>query len=142
LIRLGVALHEALTNAMYHGNLELDSALRQDGTEAYFRLAEQRRHVHPYRSRKVEVAVQESPLEGRYVICDAGAGFDPMAVWCDPTDPANLERPSGRGLFLIRTFMHEVRHNARGNEITLVHRRRSAHGPAAPASSRPAPSAP
>jgi anti-sigma regulatory factor (Ser/Thr protein kinase) len=32
----------------------------------------------------------------------------------------NLERTSGRGLLLIRTFMTEVRHNERGNEITLV----------------------
>jgi len=41
----------------------------------------------------------------------------------DPTDPANLERIGGRGLLLIRTFMDEVRHNDRGNEVTLVKRR-------------------
>ncbi|HEY1379785.1 MAG TPA: ATP-binding protein [Gemmataceae bacterium] len=50
---------------------------------------------------------------------DEGPGFDP-ATLPDPLDPANLERASGRGLLLIRTFMTEVRHNDRGNEITLV----------------------
>ncbi|HEX2661032.1 MAG TPA: ATP-binding protein, partial [Polyangia bacterium] len=36
------------------------------------------------------------------------------------TAPQNLDRRTGRGLFLIRTFMDEVRHNAAGNEITMV----------------------
>ena len=34
-----------------------------------------------------------------------------------------MEKASGRGLLLINTFMDEVRHNARGNEITMVKRR-------------------
>jgi anti-sigma regulatory factor (Ser/Thr protein kinase) len=41
----------------------------------------------------------------------------------DPTNPANLERVYGRGLLLVRTFMEEVRHNATGNEITMIKRR-------------------
>jgi anti-sigma regulatory factor (Ser/Thr protein kinase) len=41
----------------------------------------------------------------------------------DPTDPANLGKSSGRGLFLIRTFMDEVSFNETGNEITMIKRR-------------------
>jgi anti-sigma regulatory factor (Ser/Thr protein kinase) len=37
----------------------------------------------------------------------------------DPTDPANLEKVSGRGLLLIRTFMDEVHHNKTGNDQAL-----------------------
>jgi anti-sigma regulatory factor (Ser/Thr protein kinase) len=40
-----------------------------------------------------------------------------------------VETIGGRGLFLIRLFMDEVRHNERGNEITLI-RRRQAPAPA------------
>jgi anti-sigma regulatory factor (Ser/Thr protein kinase) len=40
----------------------------------------------------------------------------------DPTDPENLEKAGGRGLLLIRSFMDEVHHNARGNRIALVKR--------------------
>jgi anti-sigma regulatory factor (Ser/Thr protein kinase) len=54
-----------------------------------------------------------------YVITDEGPGFDPSAL-PDPTDISQLERVSGRGLLLIRTFMDEVRHNDRGNEITMI----------------------
>ena len=53
------------------------------------------------------------------MVRDDGNGFDP-AILPDPTDPANLERVSGRGLLLIQTFMDSVRHNATGNEITMV----------------------
>jgi anti-sigma regulatory factor (Ser/Thr protein kinase) len=38
----------------------------------------------------------------------------------DPTDPENLEKAGGRGLLLINAFMDEVRHNEKGNEITMV----------------------
>jgi hypothetical protein len=42
-MQLGVALHEALLNAMYHGNLEVSSELRADGETAFLAAAEERR---------------------------------------------------------------------------------------------------
>jgi anti-sigma regulatory factor (Ser/Thr protein kinase) len=50
---------------------------------------------------------------------DQGAGFDPASI-PDPTRPENVNRPSGRGLFLMRQLLDEVWHNDRGNEVTLV----------------------
>jgi CheY-like chemotaxis protein len=121
--RVGVALEEALSNGMFHGNLELSSDLRQDGGNAYHLLAEARRCLMPYRNRRLHVHIRLTREEGRFVIRDEGPGFDTSKL-PDPTDPENLLRPSGRGLLLIRTFMAEARHNELGNEITLVHRRR------------------
>jgi CheY-like chemotaxis protein/anti-sigma regulatory factor (Ser/Thr protein kinase) len=120
LIQVGVALREALVNAICHGNLELASELREiDGGKPYLDLAEQRRGELPYRRRRVRVRARETRSEVTYVIADEGPGFDPSRL-PDPTDPAQLERVHGRGLLLIRTFMDEVRHNERGNEITMV----------------------
>ncbi len=119
LLRVSVALREAVLNAMEHGNLELDSALRETDCTAYHQLADRRRDEKPYRDRRVTVRVRETPKEAEYVIRDEGPGFDPAQL-PDPLDPANLEKASGRGLLLIRTFMTEVRHNDRGNEVTLV----------------------
>ena len=121
LLRASVALREALLNAMDHGNLELNSTLREQDGDAYHALAEERRLQPPYRDRRVHVAVRETASEAVYVIRDEGPGFDPSLL-PDPLDPANMEKVSGRGLLLIRTFMTEVRHNDRGNEITLVRR--------------------
>jgi serine/threonine-protein kinase RsbW len=49
---------------------------------------------------------------------DEGQGFDPRSV-PDPLAPENLERPSGRGLFLIRTYMTWSRYNERGNGVLM-----------------------
>jgi CheY-like chemotaxis protein/anti-sigma regulatory factor (Ser/Thr protein kinase) len=122
LIQVGVALNEALANASHHGNLEIDSAVREQGMDAYFALVEERRAREPYASRKVDVRVEFRGDEAVVAVRDEGPGFDPSRV-PDPRDPANLARPSGRGLMLIRTFMDEVRFNERGNEITMVKRR-------------------
>jgi CheY-like chemotaxis protein len=121
-IRVSVALQEALINAIHHGNLEVGSDVRERDEKAYQALIEERRRQKPYRSRRVYVTSKESPAEVTYVIRDEGPGFDPSQL-PDPTDPANLERVTGRGLLLIRTFMDEVHHNTAGNEITMVKRR-------------------
>jgi CheY-like chemotaxis protein len=123
-VRIGVALEEALVNALYHGNLELSSSLRQDDSDTYERLAEERRKQPPHCTRRLFVRTRMSRDEAVFVIRDEGPGFDPAAI-PDPTDPANLDRVGGRGLLLIRTFMDDVSHNAAGNEITLVKRRRA-----------------
>ena len=60
--------------------------------------------------------------EAQWTIRDEGPGFDVRAL-PDPTDPEYLERPHGRGLFLMRTFMSEVAYNDRGNEVRMVKRK-------------------
>lgn len=124
LLRIGMALTEALTNAVDHGNLELDSTLRDEGDGRYEQLREERKLKAPYRDRRVHIKQQLTPSEAVFVIRDEGQGFDPAQL-PDPTDPENLMKSSGRGLLLIRTFMDEVRFNERGNEITLTKRRGS-----------------
>jgi len=121
LIQMTVALREALVNAMEHGNLELDSAMRENDDGSYHRLGRERRSQPKYADRRIYVRARESRGEAVYVIRDEGPGFDTKKL-PDPTDPANMERCSGRGMLLIRSFMSEVRHNERGNEITLVWR--------------------
>jgi len=121
-IRTCVALEEALNNALYHGNLELNSQLREGDRAAYRTLVEERRYAEPYKRRKIHVTVHVEEDHGAFVIRDEGPGFDPR-VLPDPTDPANLEKPSGRGLLLMRTFMDEVAYNAEGNQVTLIKRR-------------------
>jgi CheY-like chemotaxis protein len=122
-LRVNIALHEAIRNAMHHGNLELSSELRDHGVEKFYEEAERRRKMEPYCSRKVHVQVKETPIESHYTIRDEGPGFDVSRMAHDPTDPLHLDKPSGRGLFLMRMFMNDVQFNERGNELTMVHRR-------------------
>lgn len=122
LTRVTVALREALMNAIIHGNLEVGSELRDLDLDAYYRLIEERRTQSPFAARHIHVQATVSPQQVRYVIRDEGPGFDPAKI-PDPTDPENMEKASGRGLLLIRTFMDEFAHNSRGNEITMIKRR-------------------
>ena len=109
-------------NAIEHGNLELDSGLRNDPNGAYQRLASERRRQTPFCDRLVHIRARLSSEEAIITLRDQGPGFDP-SVLPDPTDPENIGKISGRGLLLIRTFMDDVFFNETGNEITLIKRR-------------------
>jgi anti-sigma regulatory factor (Ser/Thr protein kinase) len=121
-LRMGIAVEEALTNALYHGNLELNSELRQNDDRIYYDLAKARAAEPPYCDRRIYVETRHTTDEVSITIRDQGKGFNPAAL-PDPTEPENLERAFGRGMLLITTFMDEVRHNDSGNEITMIKRR-------------------
>jgi serine/threonine-protein kinase RsbW len=88
-----LALDEALANGIRHGN-------RQDPAKT------------------VTFRYRITPEALLAEVEDEGPGFDPDQV-PDPLAPENLERASGRGLFLMRSYMTWVRHNERGNRVTL-----------------------
>lgn len=123
-VRVGVALDEALVNAMYHGNLELSSELRDHDFERYMELADARRAQEPYCHRRLHVQAVLSYNEAAFTIRDDGPGFDHRQL-PDPRDPANLEHLGGRGVLLMRTFMDDIRYNEKGNEVTMIKRRSS-----------------
>ena len=95
-----LALEEAVLNAIKHGHGGAP------GREVLVRY-----HVN---GRRVLVTVE-----------DQGDGFDHERV-ADPLASENLHKPGGRGLLLMRSLMTRVRHNRRGNRVTLCKRRHSA----------------
>jgi len=129
-MRVGVALEEALVNAMLHGNLEVSSALRGESDEVYYALIARRSAEAPYKDRRIHVEALLARDQAVFAIRDEGPGFDPKTL-PDPHDPVSLEQVSGRGVLLMRAFMDEVTYNAVGNEVTLVKRRPTPAAPAA-----------
>lgn len=103
-LNLRVGASEALANAILYGN-----------------------NADP--AKRVRVEVELSREELALVVYDEGAGFDPGVV-PDPTLPENLERAGGRGIFLLRELMDEVRYNDCGNCVRLVLRRERVLHPA------------
>lgn len=89
-----LALEEAVTNAVKHGN-------KGD----FSKRLTVRFHVDPHRTL---IAVR-----------DEGPGFAPGDV-PDPTADENLERPSGRGIMLMHAYMTRVEYNEAGNEVWLL----------------------
>jgi len=118
--RVGIALTEALCNAMIHGNLELDSDLRRFDPETYDKLIRERQEETPYSSRRVYCKARESADRLEYSISDEGLGFDHQSM----AEPADLDLLdiAGRGIMLIRTFMDSVEYSERGNRLVMVKR--------------------
>ena len=91
---IDMAVREAVTNAMVHGNKE-DEA------------------------KTIEVTLNCLGNALEIEVKDQGEGFDPTSV-PDPTDPANIMKTSGRGIFLMRSFMDEVQWTNRPEGGTTV----------------------
>jgi serine/threonine-protein kinase RsbW len=103
-MQIAMAVREAAVNAVLHGN-------------AY----------DP--GKKVTLDFERTAGDLVITIRDQGAGLDPNKI-PDPLAPENLLKTSGRGIFLIRSFMDEVQiHPSQtGTEIKLV---KHVHGPTA-----------
>ncbi|HEX3229460.1 MAG TPA: ATP-binding protein, partial [Pyrinomonadaceae bacterium] len=89
-----MAVRESVTNAMVHGNQEDES-------------------------KSVEVIFNCHDDELEIEVRDQGEGFDPASV-PDPTNAENLLKTSGRGIFLMRTFMDEIEWRNRPEGGTAV----------------------
>jgi len=96
--RIAMSVREATVNAVLHGN-----------------------QYDP--KKRVTVAFEVTPESLSVSVRDEGKGLDPGSV-PDPLAPENLLKQSGRGIFLIRAFMDEVRFRSMdpGTEITLIKR--------------------
>ena len=94
-----LSLEEAITNAIKHGN---------DGDPNKF----------------VTVVADVSDEKLRVVVEDQGDGFEPEEV-PDPTSAEFIERPSGRGLMLMRAYLNFVEYSEGGTRITMERERNS-----------------
>ena len=123
LFSLDIVLAEALENAIFHGNLEIPSELKNDRYSLFQEEGTRRRQIKPYRDRKIYLFYEITQNSVKYVIRDEGNGFAHENI-LDPRDPDNLFRITGRGMLLTINFMDEVFWNERGNEITMVRYRK------------------
>lgn len=114
-----VALEEALNNAFYHGNLEIRSELKEDGSSRFVDLAAERETLSPWCHRSVLVTELVSAFGLWVTIQDEGRGFNVQTVLDRCNDPEAM-LASGRGLLLMRAFTDDMFFNATGNEVTLV----------------------
>ena len=101
---LRLAFEEAITNALRHGHCDLPD------------------------SEPVDVSIEVDHRRVRIVIEDHGPGFEPGCI-DDPTLDENLDKPSGRGLMLIRAYMTSVSYNKAGNRVEMIYEKPGDSGP-------------
>ena len=88
-----VAVTEAVTNAIYHGN--------KSDPKKY-----------------IEIKYQITGDKIKFYISDEGPGFDYYNL-PDPTAPENLEKPSGRGIFLMKHLADQIIFSRNGSLVEL-----------------------
>lgn len=88
-----IAIVEAVTNCIIHGN-KLDA------------------------NKSVFVSYLVNDKEIQFNVKDEGNGFDYKAV-PDPTQPINVEKPHGRGVFLMMHLSDEMEFNEEGTEVIM-----------------------
>ncbi|HAB13976.1 MAG TPA: ATP-binding protein [Planctomycetaceae bacterium] len=88
-----LALEEAIVNAIKHGN-----------------------GMDPSKEVRINCSFDDDRVT--IVIEDEGPGFDVTSV-PDPTSEENLDKPGGRGIMLMRSFMSRVEYNDSGNRLLL-----------------------
>lgn len=91
---LRLCLHEAVVNAIKHGN-------KSDKT------------------RTVHVTIKTGKTKLTVEVTDEGSGFDPSAI-PSPTRPKNIKKPGGRGIFLIKSQMDRVQFLNSGRTIKML----------------------
>lgn len=77
--------------------------------------------IHGNQGNKDKLVHLELNTEGdrlNFIIEDEGEGFDLQELQ-DPTSPENIEKPGGRGIFLIRHLSDEVKFEDRGKKTVL-----------------------
>lgn len=89
-----IALTEAVNNAIYHGN-------RNDP------------------EKKVSLQYKADPKRFYFRIEDEGPGFDYENI-PDPTSPENIEKPNGRGVFLMRHLSDEINFLEDGRVVEII----------------------
>lgn len=114
---IGLCLHEALANAIIHGNLDISSSLKNDAPEEFERLLSEREALPEYADRKVTIHCAATASQIKIEIQDEGRGFDQQSL--DISDPTKM-LPSGRGILIITALMTDVFWNESGNRITMI----------------------
>lgn len=89
-----IAVTEAVNNAIIHGNQKEESKL-------------------------VIVAVEKDNNKVVFSVEDQGNGFD-FENLPDPTAPENLEKPDGRGIFLMKNLSDEVKFESNGSKVSIT----------------------
>jgi len=88
-----VSLTEAVNNAIYHGN-----------------------QANPNKS--IDISFKSHPDRVSFSVKDEGTGFNYDDL-PDPTNPENIEKPNGRGVFLMRNLADKVYFEDNGSKVIL-----------------------
>lgn len=123
--QLVMALNEAITNAVVHGNLRISSDLKELQDGSFGRTLAERSTQKDFADKKVFITFEANPEGCQWIIRDEGPGFDVDAMLqklkaAEESDDPEVILSSGRGILMMQAFMDDVSWQNGGREITLT----------------------
>ena len=124
--KLLVALLEALSNAVIHGNLQISSELKEAPDDAFARALAERAADPVLSARVVDILMDYDGDACRWIITDEGQGFDVERVMarCLSDDP-EIMLSSGRGILMMHSFLDDLYYDLGGRRVILTLDRRN-----------------
>lgn len=118
---INVSLYEVIINAIEHGNLAIDSKIKNEALQkgTFDNLLKERMKEEPFASKKVVIEYLSDDKNVTFIITDEGEGFNWRAI-PDPTKEENVRKSHGRGLLMVSSCMDEISFNEKGNKITIT----------------------
>lgn len=117
---LQMTFSELLTNALEHGNLEIDYDTKTEflmGGGDMIKLIQQRAKEPQFADRKIRISYEIGKVSSKFSIKDDGNGFD----WRKMLEKrASDDMMHGRGISLSKSLVHSISYNEKGNEVTFV----------------------
>ena len=124
---MNIALHEAITNAIVHGNLGVSSHLKEESGDAFARTVAAKSADPIFSARRVKIQFDYDGAECHVTVTDEGAGFDFLS-WLKVLDQAESEEPSemcsGRGILMMRALADQVEYSSGGRQVKMTCARR------------------
>lgn len=118
--QISVSLHEAITNAIVHGNLEISSELKEQEGSAFAEQLAVRLSDNRYATRNVEITIDCNRDRIEWSIADSGRGFDiDRILQRAESDEVSL-LASGRGVIMMKAFMDDVRYDLGGRRVVMM----------------------
>lgn len=121
---VNLALHEALTNSIVHGNLEVSSELKEQDDKAFAEALASRATDPSYAGRLVHVHTTYDGENYCWSLTDEGKGFDvPTVMARAASDDPEVLLASGRGIILMQALLDQVSYHLDGRQVDLIVRR-------------------
>jgi anti-sigma regulatory factor (Ser/Thr protein kinase) len=119
--KLTIALHEGLSNAIIHGNLELSSELKERGDSSFAEALAGKMADPTLATRHVDLTIDYDGERCSWTITDQGRGFDVnRAMARAASDEPDVLLASGRGIIIMRSFLDDVRYEMGGRRLILT----------------------
>jgi anti-sigma regulatory factor (Ser/Thr protein kinase) len=117
--KVGMAIYEAISNAVIHGNLQIPSVLKDQSITKFNEYLKERIRLKKWYNKKIKITSRITKNKLFVSVEDEGKGFDVKKVFEEIKIP-RIDIAYGRGILIMLNFMDKVYFNSKGNKVSMI----------------------